>query len=153
LTGLKQRELFTVDELAGTVNGEVVTQPEAAHPVCSVVIDSRAAKKGCLFVPLKGEHTDGHEFLANAVAGGARTLFVAEAVWQKRKNRILPEIHNRDVTVICVADPLKALQDCAKAYVARFPSLFRIGITGSNGKTTTKEITGSILEKKKRDRH
>lgn len=148
MTGLKQRELFTIEELTDAVHGEAVFTPDQEHPVCSVVIDSRKAEKLSLFIPLKGENTDGHEFLAHAVSGGARTLFIAEDVWQNRKDQILTDIKNREVSIIVVKNPLKALQDCAKVYLNRFSSLYRIGITGSNGKTTTKEIIGSILMKR-----
>ncbi|MBN2532453.1 MAG: UDP-N-acetylmuramoyl-tripeptide--D-alanyl-D-alanine ligase [Spirochaetales bacterium] len=148
MTGLKQEALFTIEELINCAGGKAVFLPDRVHPVCSFVIDSRKAEESSLFVPLKGEHTDGHEFLAHAVSGGARALFVAEAIWQIRKNQILFDLKDSEVSIIMVKDPLKAFQDCARVYLNRFSSLCRIGITGSNGKTTTKEITGSILSQK-----
>ncbi|MBN2439868.1 MAG: UDP-N-acetylmuramoyl-tripeptide--D-alanyl-D-alanine ligase [Spirochaetales bacterium] len=140
-----KRELFTIDELIKAVKGECVYTTGHLYPVHSVVIDSRSAETLSLFIPLKGEHSDGHEFLRNAVENGARTLFVSTAYWQEHKAKVLHDLEDRQVSIVAVADPLGALQECAKTYLEQFPSLYRIGITGSNGKTTTKEILGSLL--------
>jgi UDP-N-acetylmuramoyl-tripeptide--D-alanyl-D-alanine ligase len=139
---------MTIDELTQAVNGTIVVHPGIVHPVCSVVIDSRKSEKGSLFVPLKGDNTDGHEFLEDAAARGAQSILVSEEFWKAHEDRVLLAGKNSETTIVCVQDPLKALQDCAKSYIKRFSSLCRIGITGSNGKTTTKEIIGSILMKK-----
>ena len=142
-----ERVLFTIQELKDILNREPVYSPDNPHNVYSVVIDSRNAESSSLFIPLKGEHTDGHRFLVDAAIKGARTLIVAEDFRITQKNEILKDLQKREVFIIAVPDPLKALQDLAKQYLERFSSLYRIGITGSNGKTTTKEIIGSILKK------
>ena len=129
-----ERVLFTIQELKDILKREPVYSPDNPYNVYSVVIDSRNAESSSLFIPLKGEHTDGHRFLVDAAIKGARTLIVAEDFRITQKNEILKDLQKREVFIIAVPDPLKALQDLAKQYLERFSSLYRIGITGSNGK-------------------
>lgn len=104
--------------------------------VTGVTTDSRKAGAGQLFVPLVGEQFDGHEYLEQAVNNGA-----VAALWQK--GRELPEAL-ADFPLLIVGDTLLALQRLATAY--RSELFVRvIGITGSNGKTTTKDMTAAIL--------
>jgi UDP-N-acetylmuramoyl-tripeptide--D-alanyl-D-alanine ligase len=99
-------------------------------------IDSRKILPGNLFVPLKGEKTDGHHFVEKAFEQGA-----AAALWQED----IPH-PPEGKPVIVVKDVLKALQELAKAYRNEL-SLKVVAITGSNGKTTTKDITAAVLGK------
>lgn len=97
----------------------------------SVQTDSRQLTQGALFVALRGERFDGHDYLASAQKAGAIAAIVERA----------------DVAVelpqIVLGDTLKALQTLAMAWRSHF-NLPVIGITGSNGKTTTKEMTAAI---------
>ena len=99
-----------------------------------VVVDSRQAGRGDLFVALPGERTDGHQFVADAVARGARGLLVRE------RARDLPS----GVAVFVVTDGLAALQRLAAGRRDRRHAKV-IGVTGSVGKTTTKEIAAAVL--------
>jgi UDP-N-acetylmuramoyl-tripeptide--D-alanyl-D-alanine ligase len=99
--------------------------------VDGISIDSRTLTAGMLFVALKGELADGHAFAAAAAARGASGLLV---------ERELPI----DVPQIIVPDPLGALTACARARRRSFAGPV-VAITGSNGKTTTKEMIGAIL--------
>jgi len=96
-----------------------------------VVTDSRQLQPGDLFVALHGEHFDGHEFVAAAAAQGAIGAIVA-----RRVDCALPQV--------VVADTLSALQDYAAAWRRRF-SLPVVAVTGSNGKTTTKQLLAAIF--------
>lgn len=127
--------MFTVEEIAAATGGKIVGL--AGQRVSGVSTDSRTATPGQLFMPLKGEKFDGHDYLEALFATGIRVACVAE----KRATEIHPPA---DVTLIIVADTLSALGDLARAYRRRF-SLPVIGITGSNGKTTTKEMLATIL--------
>lgn len=98
-------------------------------------IDSRVIEPGEWFVPLKGERTDGHEYVREALMKGAAGSFYA---------RHLPGDLPPDKTIVKVDDTLLALQDLAGFYRRRF-DLDVIGITGSSGKTTTKDIIASVL--------
>jgi len=105
---------------------------------CGVVIDSRAAHPGNLYIPIIGARANGHDFSALAVStnGASATL------WQ----RDVPNMPT-DIPVIIVEDTKKALQDLAIAYKNEL-NMKIVGITGSNGKTSTKDILASILAMK-----
>lgn len=105
-----------------------------------VTTDSRKKTKQSLFIPLIGDKFDGHLFLEQAIKQGA-----AATIWDKKKE--LPAHVPNDFPVFFVEDTLKALQRLASAYRYKVnPTV--IGITGSNGKTTTKDIVKSILSSK-----
>ena len=109
---------------AGTVFGDVTT-------------DTRTIEKGALFVALKGERFNGEDFLRQACEAGAAGVLVSDGC-PAEKAAGLP------VPVLRVPDTLKAYQDIAHAHRARF-ALPVVAITGSNGKTTTKDLTASVL--------
>lgn len=98
-----------------------------------VSIDSRTIRGGELFVALKGPNFDGHNFLAAALERGAGALVSSK-----------PEAEFKGKSVIYVRDTLRAMQDMA-GYERLRRKVIVIGITGTNGKTTTKELTASIL--------
>ena len=101
-----------------------------------VVTDSGKAKQGSVFVALKGERLDGHRFVADAVRRGAQCVIV---------HRALRGSEVGSATVVRVADTLIALGDLAH-YRRRQLAPKVVAITGSNGKTTTKEMLAAILE-------
>uniref|UniRef100_UPI00055059A8 UDP-N-acetylmuramoyl-tripeptide--D-alanyl-D- alanine ligase n=1 Tax=Lactobacillus equicursoris TaxID=420645 RepID=UPI00055059A8 len=109
---------------------------DAETVITSVAFDSRKIKEGALFVPIKGER-DGHDFVASAIAAGA-----SATLWEKgHANK--PE----GIAVLEVADTLKAMQDLAHYYLQKVnPTV--VGITGSNGKTTTKDMVAAVLAKR-----
>lgn len=104
--------------------------------VQSVVTDSRADVKDSLFVALRGEHFDGHQFVEACFANGA-ALAMVEADAQIQLDEACHGL-------IRVDDTLLGLQDLARQYLQTLPGL-RIGLTGSNGKTTTKELLAATL--------
>jgi len=103
-----------------------------------VSTDSRDMSEGNLFVPLKGERFDGHDFLGAAVRGGAVGLLVQRDAVDNADNEEF-----KDIAVIRVDDTLRALGDIAHLWRKRFHAPV-IAITGSSGKTTTKEMTAHI---------
>jgi len=105
-------------------------------------IDSRQIRAGDFFVPLPGERTDGHLFIAAAAAAGADGAFHEPARAPD------PEIPP-GFLLIGVNDSLTALQQLASVYREKF-DLPVIGITGSSGKTTTKDFTAGVLSAKYR---
>lgn len=104
--------------------------------ITSVAFDSRKISEGGLFVPLKGER-DGHDFINSAISNGA-----SATLWQKdRPNK--PE----NIAVLEVDDPLLRMQQLAQYYLNKVnPTV--VAITGSNGKTTTKDMTAAVLAKR-----
>jgi UDP-N-acetylmuramoyl-tripeptide--D-alanyl-D-alanine ligase len=107
-----------------------------AEDFSKVVIDGRDVPTGALFFAISGDNHDGHDFVAQAVAGGADGVVV------KKGRRIEG---SASATVIEVDDTVKALGKLARAHRERMSDLKVVAITGSNGKTTTKEMTASIL--------
>ena len=104
-----------------------------------VSTDSRQISKGNLFICLEGENFDGHHFIDAAIAGGAAGLVV-----RKDAKVDLRKI-SREIPVIPVKDTLIALGDIARFW-RRQMNIPVIAITGSSGKTTTKEMIAAILE-------
>ena len=102
-----------------------------------ISIDSRKIGAGNLFVPFKGEHSDGHRYVEDAIKKGA-----AAAIWQKDVPN--PPEH---LPILIVENTLIALQELARSYRNQLDVRI-IGITGSNGKTTTKDITANLLSLK-----
>jgi len=96
-------------------------------------------------VPLKGERTDGHLYLKNIGDNGSRLSLVDMSWYTENRNQVEKLVKQRGMAFLPVADTLAAMQELAVYHVNRFPDLPVVGITGSNGKTTTKEILGSIL--------
>ncbi|GIX48726.1 MAG: UDP-N-acetylmuramoyl-tripeptide--D-alanyl-D-alanine ligase [Candidatus Tectimicrobiota bacterium] len=112
------------------------------HPqqeVRGVSTDSRTLRAGELFVALPGARFDGHQFIAEAVRRGARAVIVAAA-----RAAALPPVP-AEVAVVVVADPLAALQALAQARRGTYGGTV-IAVTGSNGKTTVKEMTAAVLQ-------
>jgi len=104
-----------------------------------VSIDSRKIHEGDLFVALRGERFDGHEFIRSALKAGATAAVVEQSWLSKQKKRTV-----RGLSLIPVPDTLDALQSLA-LYHRRRLGLPVVGVTGSNGKTTTKEMIAAIL--------
>lgn len=101
----------------------------------SVSIDSRHVGPHTLFIPLPGARTDGHYHIPDAVARGATGFFF------DRRRMLAPPA---DAAGIAVDDPLTALQDLAGWHAKRLPATV-VGVAGSNGKTTTKELTAQLF--------
>lgn len=126
---------FSTEEISAATSGRWL-QRGPARPYAGVSTDSRALDPGCLFVALSGERFDAHEFLRDAAQRGA-----AGAVVQR--GRALPPLP-KAFGLIEVDDTLAALGRLAAFHRRRFQ--IPIGaVTGSNGKTTTKELVGAIL--------
>lgn len=127
--------MFSITEIAAVTGGRIIGSCEGR--VSGISTDSRTVGSGELFVPLRGERFDGHDFLAGFAAVGGR-FALAEESWLA--------VHPVPAPLCCiaVADTLRALGDLAAAYRRRF-TIPLIGVTGSNGKTTTKEMLASIM--------
>lgn len=117
----------------------VIYNPDMFKSIYHVSIDSRNIKKNTLFVAVKGDRFDGHDFIDDVVKKGACAVIVNEKNFKK-----LVEI---EIPVITVKDTTKALGDVAKIWRAKLKAKV-IGITGSAGKTTTKEILATLLTEK-----
>jgi UDP-N-acetylmuramoyl-tripeptide--D-alanyl-D-alanine ligase len=123
---------LSVAQLAEITGGVLQEVPDARAEVSGpVVIDSREARTGSIFAALPGEYADGHDFAAAAVAAGAAVVLATRPV---------------GVPALVVPDVQAALGALAAAVVRRLPDLTIAGITGSAGKTTTKDLTAQLVE-------
>ena len=130
-------ESRTLRFIAAGCAGELV-QGSADATVTRVCTDSRQAVAGDLFVALRGERFDGHDFLADATARNVAAIIAEKAMLPSP----LP-----GCAVIAVDDTRKALNRLASAYRADF-KLPVIVVAGSNGKTTTKELVAAVLQQR-----
>ena len=128
-------ELTPLATIARAVSGTVGTGDAAALIGPDVVMDSRLATPGSLFVALPGERVDGHDFVARAASAGAAAAIVSRTT-------------GAPLAEIVVDDPLTALADLARVQVAaaRSHGLRVAAITGSAGKTSTKDLLAQVLE-------
>lgn len=130
---------LTCKEILQATGGKLVSgYPE--QEILDISTDSRTIKAGSLFIPIKGERFDGHDFIKNALEKGAAGTLT---------NKDLCEVEYgkdeyKDRIMIKVDDTLKALRDIAAYYRKKFSIPF-IGITGSVGKTSTKDMIASVL--------
>lgn len=130
---MKNMSLGNIAEACGgTYTGD---EAKRGIEVTSITTDSRNAEEGCLFVAVKGERVDGHDFIPDMYEKGVLGVLVERA----------PE--NASVPYILVASTLLAIKKIAEYYRQQL-DVKVIGITGSVGKTSTKEMIASVLSKK-----
>ncbi len=125
-------ERIVVKDIVSAVKGRLVCGDQETA-VTRVVTDSREAGEGSLFVPIIGERVDAHRFIPEVMEAGAAAVFSSD-----------PEIRPERGACIYVEDTLEALQHLAGWYRSRF-DIPVIGVTGSVGKTTTKEMISTVL--------
>ena len=139
---------FTVAELVQVSGARLWPRRELsampAQAIHHVVVDSRRAQPQALFVALPGARADGHDYLADAFAGGASAAMISAAQWQRRRGELEAAASRHGAALLVAADPLLALHRIAAEHRARNGAQ-RVAVTGSNGKTTTRHILASIL--------
>ena len=128
---------MTVGEICAAVQGVWLNPREDAPAVTAVCTDSRKILPGSLFLPWEGERFDGHDFIEMALDSGAAGCLCAR----------LPKTLRADKFYIQVPDTRLALRDLAAAYRDKFRIPF-VQITGSVGKTTTKDMLSAVLSAK-----
>ena len=126
---------FALDEIVQATGAAVSGGAETIFS--DVTTDTRTIEKGALFIALKGERFNGEDFLQKAQEAGAAGVLVSSGCPAEKTDGL-------SLAVLRVADTLKAYQQIAHAWRVKF-SLPVVAITGSNGKTTTKDLTASVL--------
>ena len=123
---------LTINEIANAIGGEVFI-PIPTINITSICAESRNIKKGCLFIPIRGERFDGHDYINEAIKKGAL------CVLSEKKLTNIPYIY------------VKSTKDALLALASYYLSIHNtkiIGITGSAGKTTTKDMLASVLSQR-----
>ncbi len=117
----------------------VLYNPDTLKPVSHISIDSRKVKKNSLYIALKGKNFDGHNFVKDAVSKGASAVVIGSNSYKNYDYLKVP--------IITVDDTANALGSIAKIWRKKLSTKI-IGITGSSGKTTTKDMLATILAEK-----
>lgn len=126
----------SIDAIIRMLDADYIENADIEEKIQGVCIDSRKVVEGNLYIPIHGVNNNGHAYVQQAVENGARAV-----LWE-RKEPNPPE----KIVVILVDDTTAALQQLAKAYRDQL-NMKVVGITGSNGKTSTKDILASVLAK------
>lgn len=132
--------MFTVKDILISTEGNMLSGKEKDILV-GVSTDTRRLRPGELFVAIKGDRFDGHNFILDAVSKGAGGVLVQDGCITNSN------FDMEGLSFISVPDSIRAIGDIARFHRSRF-TIPLIGITGSNGKTTTKEMTAGILARK-----
>jgi len=135
----KDQEIWTLDAILEATGGQLLVKGDEQR-FTSISTDSRTLGPGGLFVALKGEQFDGHQFIAQAISRGGSGVIVDQG---EVENIGLRDLR---VPVVGVPDTLRAFGDLAEFWRRLYPVPV-VAITGSNGKTTTKEMVASILDR------
>jgi UDP-N-acetylmuramoyl-tripeptide--D-alanyl-D-alanine ligase len=157
---LIRRHMLTLgvilEAITNTSAGTYDALPLAHRVITDAVIDSRLSIPGCLFVALPGEKVDGHQFVGDAFQRGAAVALIDREIpgletvdlsGGSLETDSLPQTDPRKPLHLClrVKNALQAMQQTAGAWRQRLSNLRVIGITGSVGKSTTKELTANVL--------
>ena len=137
----KDKFPLSFDEIIPVLEGEVLAEG-SGKDITGVSIDSRETEEGNIFFALHGERSDGHRFVPGLAEKAS--CCIVDTV----DSRILKAAENSGCMILRVPDTLAALQALAEYYRSKFSGLFVIGITGSSGKTTTKELVAAVLSQK-----
>lgn len=125
---------MTLREIANACGGKLISPDNAEELIITdITIDSRTAGNGSLYIPIKGQRFDGHDFISSVFEAGAVCTLTEKTVENLSKPQIL------------VSSTSDALRDIAEYYRSLFKNLKVIGVTGSSGKTSTKEMIYSVL--------
>lgn len=133
--------IFSLEDVLKATAG-ILVSGKLENTLYGISTDSRLVNKGNLFIALKGEKFDGHDFVQKALDHGAAGILVQD---EEKINQVLVD---NAIAVIKVANTLTALGDLAHEWRKRF-FIPVIGLTGSSGKTTTKEMMAAIIGRKK----
>ncbi|MEE9121789.1 MAG: UDP-N-acetylmuramoyl-tripeptide--D-alanyl-D-alanine ligase, partial [Syntrophobacteria bacterium] len=134
-----EQNKWTLAAVLEATGGQLLVQGEE-QSFSEISTDSRTLDRGDLFVALKGEQFDGHQFLEQAVSRGAAGVVVA------LEEQETSGLQGLQIPIVGVPDTLRAFGDLAEFWRRRYP-IPLVAITGSNGKTTTKEMVAAIFNR------
>ncbi|MCS6896685.1 MAG: Mur ligase family protein, partial [Nitrospira sp.] len=138
--------LFTIEELREVISTKVLAGERRGWlklPVRRVHLDSRSIRAGDLFVAIQGDRFDGHDFVGAAVARGAMGAIVRDS-FEGAPSLMKEGRNGKTPLILGVRDTLFAYQQLAAHHRGRF-DIPVVAVTGSNGKTTTKEMVAAVL--------
>lgn len=134
--GMSEMIIRSIDAVIRMLDADYIENGKIEEKIQGVCIDSRKVVVGNLYIPIRGANNNGHAFVRQAIDNGAKAV-----LWERKEPN-----PPADVVVILVEDTTAALQQLAKAYRDQL-HMKVVGVTGSNGKTSTKDILASVLSK------
>ncbi|MGQ0809718.1 MAG: UDP-N-acetylmuramoyl-tripeptide--D-alanyl-D-alanine ligase [Nitrospiraceae bacterium] len=143
--------IFTVEELLEVISAKLLATGDAQwmkRRIRRLCTDSRTVRPGDLFIALKGDRFDGHAFVETALRRGVAGAIVQESYRTTRSDRAPKRTDRKAPFLLGVPDPLFAYQQLASHHRCRF-DVPMVAVTGSNGKTTTKEMVAGVLAQEK----
>ena len=126
----------SIDAIIRMLDADYIENADIEEKIQGVCIDSRKVVEGNLYIPIHGANNNGHAYVQQAIDNGARAV-----LWERREAN-----PPKEIVIILVDDTTAALQQLAKAYRDQL-NMKVVGVTGSNGKTSTKDILASVLAK------
>ena len=139
---LEMKDALNINEILSASNGRLV-RGDKRLSITGVSIDTRSIKKGELFIAIKGERFDGHDFIDQAFVNGAAGAVINESQIEK----VAKDAADSSKAVIAVSDTVWALQELAAFHRQKY-TISLCAVTGTNGKTTTKEMIARILSQR-----
>jgi UDP-N-acetylmuramoyl-tripeptide--D-alanyl-D-alanine ligase len=136
--------LLEITELRNIPGARILDFSGGAAGISGVCIDSRLAGEGSLFAALAGTKQDGHNFVVEAFEKGAAAALVCETKLDDPALGLAERAKKMGRILVAIPDTLRGLQDAARLYLRKFPGLLKTALTGSNGKTTTRQIAAAI---------
>ena len=133
---------LTLREITEAVNGRIIAGP-AESAVTGVSTDSRTVKEGDLFIALLGARSDAHDYLDQVAKAGAKAVIVSD-----KEKTLAALCEDTEVAAVLVEDTLQALLDLGGYYLRSLGLKHVFGVTGSVGKTSTKDFLGGVLSEK-----
>ncbi len=130
---------YGVFSVARFAQAQVIKQ--TSNKILGVAIDSRKIAHNFLFVCLDGQNSDGHSFIHDAIKNGACALLIKKS----KIREVLSKIKTENIAILAVDSPLEGLQQLSKNYAKQFPNINYTAITGSVGKSTTKQALAVLL--------
>lgn len=143
-----EKFLMKTSELLKATMGTLLFASGKEESFSHVSIDSRHIVPFSLFIPLRGKNLDGHEFIEDAIKKGAKIVLVDSLYAEKEKLKLKALFDAFNTSFIVVRDTLHALQDASRFYLNKMNLKLKIGVTGSSGKTTVKEMIGFLFSQK-----
>ena len=136
---MRKENIWQIRELLQLLNAEILMgRCEAGAGVSGIFVDTNLIKnESCMFIALKGRNDDGHNYIHDAIAKGARVIVVKKGYSATEIKDIL--VNKKEVLILSVEEPLEALYILAKASRSRYKEIM-VAVTGSVGKTTTKDL-------------
>ncbi len=144
--GSKQMALFTIAELREVISARVLAGDIAGwmnQPIRNISLDTRSLKRGDLFLAIRGDRFDGHDFVERALSQGAIGAVVVDS-YNATRLSFKRSLKRGRPCILGVHDPLWAYQQLAAYHRSKFHFPV-VAVTGSNGKTTTKEMVARVM--------